>query len=109
MFSFPLNEDREHSWPTENETKRGKRNPIADHADSACHNKDLVMKVARLTEGYVTLREGRVWKLLAADLGPLVIALLQSLFNEEEKNVPVSVAVERVTRDLEVLKGIGYS
>lgn len=66
------------------------------------------MKVARLAESFLTLREGRVWKLLAADLGPLVVALLQSLFNEDEKNVPVSVAVERVTRDLEVLKGMGH-
>lgn len=67
------------------------------------------MKVARLAEGYLELRQGRVWKLVAADHGPLIAALLQSLFTDEEKTLPVSVAVERMTRNLEVLRGQGHA
>jgi len=66
------------------------------------------VKVARLAESYVALRAGRVWRLLAIDHGPLVTALLQSMFEDEEKTVPVSVALERVTRDLDVLRGRGH-
>lgn len=43
------------------------------------------MKVLRTSEAYQVLREGRVWKLLAADLGPVVLAMLNSLFMEEDK------------------------
>lgn len=67
------------------------------------------MSVARLAAGNVALREGRVWKLLAADHGPLVCALLQSLFGGDEKTLPVSVAVERLTRDLDVIRGMGHA
>lgn len=67
------------------------------------------MKVARLAEGYLALRDGRVWRLLAADHGPLISALLQSLFSEEEKTVTVSVAVERLTRDLDILRSQGHA
>lgn len=67
------------------------------------------MKVARLAEGYLALREGRTWKLLAADNGPLIAALLESLFGDEEKTLAVSVAVERLTRDLDFLRGQGHA
>lgn len=66
------------------------------------------MKAARLAEAYLALREGRTWKLLAADHGPLVAALLESLFADDEKTLPVSVAVERLTRDLDALRGQGH-
>lgn len=67
------------------------------------------MKVARLAEGYLALRDGRTWKLLAADHGPLIAALLESLFGDEEKTLAVSVAVERLTRDLDFLRGQGHA
>lgn len=66
------------------------------------------MKVARLAAVNLALREGRLWRFLAAGHGPLVAALLQALFTEEEKVLPVSVAVERLTRDLEILRGQGH-
>lgn len=67
------------------------------------------MKVARLAAANVALREGRVWRLLAVDHGPLIAALLQSLFGDDEKVLPVSVAVERMTRDIDFLRGQGHA
>ena len=67
------------------------------------------MKAVRLAEAYRTLREGRVWKLLKADNGPFYLALLESLFTEEEKVLPVSVAVERLGRDLDLLRAHGHA
>jgi Protein of unknown function (DUF3375) len=66
------------------------------------------VKAVRLAGSYLALREGRVWKLLAADHGPLVMAVLQSLFDQEDKTLAVSVAVERVTRDLDLLRAQGH-
>lgn len=67
------------------------------------------MKVIRASESNLSLREGRVWKLLAADLGPLVLAMLQSLFQDEEKTLPGSVLHERLTRDIDALRGHGHN
>jgi len=67
------------------------------------------MNVAHLAESYLAQRAERVWKLLAADHGPLIVALLQSLFGDEEKTLVVSVAVERLTRDLELLRARGHA
>lgn len=67
------------------------------------------MKVARLAAANLALREGRVWRLLAVDHGPLIAALLQSLFGDDEKVLPVSVAVERMTRDIDFLRGQGHA
>lgn len=66
------------------------------------------MKAVRASESYLSLREGRVWKLLAADLGPLVLAMLQSVFQDEEKTLPGSVLHERLTRDIDALRGQGH-
>lgn len=66
------------------------------------------MKVLRTSEAYQVLREGRVWKLLAADLGPVVLAMLNSLFMEEDKVLPGSVLHERLTRHLDALRGQGH-
>lgn len=57
----------------------------------------------------LALREGRVWKLLAADKAPLVVAMLQTLFQAEDKVLPTSVLNERLTRDLDSLRGNGHS
>lgn len=66
------------------------------------------MPAARLADRYLALREGPVWKLLAADHGPLILALLQSLFADDTKTLPVSVAVERLARDLDDLRAQGH-
>jgi hypothetical protein len=67
------------------------------------------MKVIRASESNLSLREGRVWKLLAADLAPLVLAMLQSLFQDDEKTLPGSVLHERLTRDIDALRGQGHN
>ena len=67
------------------------------------------MKVIRASEANLTLREGRVWKLLAADLAPLVMAMLQSLFQDEDKTLVGSVLYERLTRDIDALRGQGHN
>lgn len=72
-----------------------------------CPTPEPLLKAARLADRYLALREGRLWKLLAADHGPLILALLQSLFGDDAKTVPVSVAVERLTRDLDDLRAQG--
>ena len=66
------------------------------------------MKVVRASESNLALRDGRVWKLLAADLGPLVMAMLQSLFQDEDKTLPGSVLYERLARDIDALRGQGH-
>lgn len=67
------------------------------------------MKACRLAESYLALREGRVWKLLAASHGPFVLALLQALFPDDEKTLAASVAVERLTRSLDDLRSSGHA
>lgn len=66
------------------------------------------MRVVRIFESYEKLRQGRVWKLLAAHLSPHLLAILQSLFLEEGiKSLPGSVLTERLTRDIDALRGLG--
>ncbi|VVD91896.1 hypothetical protein PPN31114_01705 [Pandoraea pneumonica] len=65
------------------------------------------MKALRGAAAFRTLREQPLWRLLAATKGPVVIALLQSLFMDAEKELPSSVLHERLTRDLEALRAVG--
>jgi hypothetical protein len=69
----------------------------------------ISVRTSRLAESYLGLREGRVWKLLAADHGPFVLALLQTLCADDEKTLPASVAVERLRRSLDDLRGNGHA
>lgn len=66
------------------------------------------MKVDTASEVFLQLREQRTWRLLAADKAPLYLAILQSVFNEETRSLASSVLAERVTRDLEILRGRGH-
>lgn len=66
------------------------------------------MKALRNAEAFEALRQGRIWKLLAADLSPIVLAMLQSLLAEEDKVLPSSVLVERLTRAIDALRGQGH-
>lgn len=65
------------------------------------------MKALRGAASLRNLREQPLWRLLAAIKGPVVIALLQSLFTETEKELPSSVLHERLTRDLDDLRAAG--
>jgi len=69
---------------------------------------EAAMKSTNLAASYAALRAGRLWKLLAADMGPVVLAVLECLFSDDEKTLPVSVAVERLTRELDGLRGDGH-
>jgi len=53
------------------------------------------------------LREQPLWRLLAATKGPVVIALLQSLFIEADKALPSAVLHERLARDVDALRSTG--
>ncbi|WP_102662723.1 DUF3375 domain-containing protein [Herbaspirillum sp. BH-1] len=65
------------------------------------------MKALRGAAAFRNLREQPLWRLLAATKGPVVIALLQSLFMDAEKELPSSVLHERLTRDLDALRAVG--
>lgn len=65
------------------------------------------MSVERLAATNGRLREGRLWRLLAIHHAPLVLAVLESVFTEDEAVLTVSVVTERVTRDLEALRAQG--
>lgn len=67
------------------------------------------MSVLRRSEANLVLREGRVWKLLASDKAPLVLAMLQTLFTDEVRTLTGSVMQERLTRDLELLRAQGHA
>lgn len=65
------------------------------------------MKALRGAASLRNLREQSLWRLLAANKGPVVIALLQSLFVDSEQTLPSSVLHERLTRDIEALRAVG--
>jgi len=61
------------------------------------------VKANRLSATYSRLRQLPIWKLLAADTGPFIIALLQTNLYQEDRSVPASILLERMTRDLQEL------
>jgi len=65
------------------------------------------MKALRGAATLRNLREQPLWRLLAATKGPVMIALLQSLFLDAEKELPSSVLHERLSRDLDDLRAAG--
>ena len=65
------------------------------------------MKAAKDIATYQRLRAMPLWRLLAADNGPIVIALLQAHFSEGQKTIPASVLLERIGHDLERLREVG--
>lgn len=50
------------------------------------------------------LREQPLWRLLAADKAPAVLALLQSLLLDGDKTLPGSVLLERLTHEIDLLR-----
>lgn len=65
------------------------------------------MKALRGAAALRNLREQPLWRLLAATKGPVVIAMLQSLFMDADKALPSSVLHERLVPDIESLRSAG--
>ena len=65
------------------------------------------MRALRSTAALRNLREQPLWKLLAADKAPVVIALLQSLLFEDDKTLASSALHERLAHGLDQLRAIG--
>lgn len=65
------------------------------------------MKVALALASYRTLREQPMWKLLRANRGQVIVALLQSAFGEADKELPSAELHERVSRDMAELEARG--
>lgn len=65
------------------------------------------MKSLRAAAALRNLREQPLWRLLAASKAPVVIAMLQSLFEDSDKALASSVLHERLTRDIDSLRAAG--
>jgi hypothetical protein len=66
------------------------------------------MKGERAIATYRRLREQALWRLLAADNGPIILALLETHLIEGERSLPASILYERMGRSLEELRGQGH-
>ena len=62
------------------------------------------MKPDRAIAAYRKMRTGPLWRLLAADKGPVVIGLLQSLLFDSDRTLPASVFYERLGHELDNLR-----
>lgn len=67
----------------------------------------LTVKPDKALATYRRLRSQPLWRLLAADSGPTVLALLQALLYEHERSLPASIFHERTERELERLRNLG--
>jgi hypothetical protein len=65
------------------------------------------MKALRGAAALRNLREQPLWRLMAADKAPVVLAILQGLLMDTEKTLPSSILHERLTRDLDQLRAAG--
>lgn len=65
------------------------------------------MKADKSLALYRQLRNQPLWRLLAADTGPAVLALLQTHLYDAERSLPASILHERIERDLEQLRNRG--
>ena len=65
------------------------------------------MKGERAIATYRRLREQALWRLLAADNGPVILGLLETHLLEGERSLPASVLYERLLRSIEELRGQG--
>jgi hypothetical protein len=66
------------------------------------------LKATKLITANGRLREQPLWRLLAADHGPIVLGLLQTHLYENERSVPASILHERISRDLDDLNAEGW-
>ena len=65
------------------------------------------MNVLSRTHTLRALREQPLWRLLAGDKAPAVLALLQGLLLDGETVLPASVALERLVHEVDVLRAAG--
>lgn len=65
------------------------------------------MSALKLVAIYDRLRQGPLWKLLAAGNAPIILALLQSNLLENESILPGSVLRDRLSKDIEDLRASG--
>jgi hypothetical protein len=65
------------------------------------------MKADKAIAVYRRLRTQPLWRLLAADNGPVIIGLLQTHLYENERSLPASIFHERIERELEALRAQG--
>lgn len=65
------------------------------------------MKALRGAAALRNLRELPLWRLLAADKAPVVLAILQGLLMDTEKTLSSSILHERLARDLDQLRAAG--
>lgn len=54
-----------------------------------------------------TLRDQPLWRLLAADKAPAIVALLHGLLQESETTLAGSILLERMTREVDLLRAAG--
>jgi len=66
------------------------------------------MKGERAIATYRRLREQALWRLLAADNGPIILALLETHLVEGARSLPASILYERLGRSTEELRGQGH-
>lgn len=65
------------------------------------------MKLNQAVATYRRLRDEPLWRLLAADSGPIVVALLQNNLMEGNRKLSASILYERLERDIEQLRARG--
>lgn len=65
------------------------------------------MKSLRTVAALRNLRSQALWRLLAADKSPLILAILQTLLLDNEKTLSSSVLKERLIREIEQLRASG--
>src|SRR6267143_7232050 len=65
------------------------------------------LKTLRTAAALRSLRAQSLWRLLAADKAPAILALLQTLLLDNEKVLSSSVLKERLTREIEQLRASG--
>lgn len=66
------------------------------------------MRALRTSAALLTLRNKPLWRLLAADKAPLVMSLLQGVLLDQDKTLSSSVIHERLSKELDVLRGHGH-
>lgn len=66
------------------------------------------MSSLRLVAHYEAVRRQPLGQLLAAANGPVVMALLETLWQGQPRSLPASLVEERLTRELTLLKNDGY-
>lgn len=65
------------------------------------------MNLLKFVATYRRLREDPVWRLLAADTAPIIVALLQTNLMDGDSKLPASILHERLVRDIENLRTFG--